>query len=471
MQTEDKIEFNFNTRQSEAWSSLEKPEVRTVLYGGAKGGGKSVFGCIWAFNKCIEYIKDYNLTPQQHPLPVGWMGRKQSVNFSDTTLETWKQFIPPHLYRLRESDNEIIIMDTVKIMYGGLDDRKAVNKFQSAEFCFIFVDQAEEITRSDYGMLKGTLRRKINGNQPNYKMLLTANPADNWIRQEFIENQKDGSVFVKALPVDNPFLADGYVETLRDAFSHRPELVAAYVEGNWDMMSGHKLVIKPQWVKSCVDNNFNDGDNRKLVSVDVARFGDDDTVIYVFHGAKVVEKKTLIQQDTMIVAGECVSLMRRHGAKMIICDGVGVGAGVVDRCRELGANVFDFQAASKATESITPNVKFKNVRSQIWWEAGHMMSELKVNIPNDKTLIEQLSGLEYEFTTNNMIQVESKDDYKKRTGMKSPDSADAFVQGLYGLRFVVTEQSIEAHRQIRQSRFLRENRKGYGWNKIYKAVS
>lgn len=466
---EDKIEFNLNRRQSEAWKALERDDIDTVMYGGAKGGGKSVFGNLWCFNQCLRFIQEYGLEPSQYPLPVGWMGRKQSVNFSDTTLETWKQFIPPHLYRIKEADNEIIVMDTVKLMYGGLDDRKAVNKFQSAEFCFIFVDQAEEISRSDYAMLKGTMRRKINDNQPKYKMLLTANPADNWIRQEFIENHKPKQLFVKALPIDNPFLATGYVETLREAFGHRPELVAAYVEGNWDMMSGHKLTIKPQWLNGCLDDTAHHaGDDRKLVSIDVARFGDDESVIYVFHGPRVVEKRILLQQDTMVVASEAVSLMRRHGCRMIICDGIGVGGGVVDRCRELGAQVFDFQAAAKATESIVKNMKFKNVRSQMWWEAGYMMSRREVVVPNDKQLIEQLTGLEYEFTLNNMIQVESKQDYKKRTSMKSPDRADAYVQGLYGLRFVPTEQSIESHRQKRGvTKWFKDSKRGYGWNDVY----
>ncbi|MHC5185012.1 MAG: hypothetical protein ACYSPI_12175 [Planctomycetota bacterium] len=81
-------------RQTMAFDALARVDVKEVLYGGAKGGGKSVFGCYWCFKQASDIIKQCNIEPRTHPIPVGFMGRKRGVDFTNTTLETWKRFIP-----------------------------------------------------------------------------------------------------------------------------------------------------------------------------------------------------------------------------------------------------------------------------------------------------------------------------------------------------------------------------------------
>ncbi len=103
--TEDTEHYDYNPslteKQTIAWDALDTDGIKEVLYGGAKGGGKSVFGCMWCFNKAIEIIKDCNIAPRKHPIPVGFMGRKRGVDFTNTTLETWKRFIPQEAYEIK----------------------------------------------------------------------------------------------------------------------------------------------------------------------------------------------------------------------------------------------------------------------------------------------------------------------------------------------------------------------------------
>lgn len=96
-------------KQTIAWDALKHADVKEVLYGGAKGGGKSVFGCLWCFVKALEIVEDCEIAPRQHPIPVGFMGRKRGVDFSNTTLETWKRFIPEYSYEIKGKPAEIII--------------------------------------------------------------------------------------------------------------------------------------------------------------------------------------------------------------------------------------------------------------------------------------------------------------------------------------------------------------------------
>jgi len=172
------------------------------MYGGAKGGGKSVFLVQFAFLQCQRLIQLFGIDEKPDVIiPVGYMGRKRGVDFTKTTLETWKKIIPSHLYRIRYLDKEIIVDNKVKIFYGGMDDETAVNKMNSAEFAFICVDQAEEISRDDLGLLKGTLRLRYNNKVPGYKVLLTANPAPSFLKTDYIDNPpaNKSKVFIQAL--------------------------------------------------------------------------------------------------------------------------------------------------------------------------------------------------------------------------------------------------------------------------------
>ncbi|MCK4248112.1 MAG: hypothetical protein KAX04_06185, partial [Methanomicrobia archaeon] len=88
-------------------------------------------------NKIIELFK---LKPTKYPLLIGFMGRRRGTDFTRYTLEKWKTIIPSSAYTLRERYQEVIIRDTVKFYYGGLDNEKMIAKFNSAEMAIAFID-------------------------------------------------------------------------------------------------------------------------------------------------------------------------------------------------------------------------------------------------------------------------------------------------------------------------------------------
>ena len=231
-------------KQTLAWDALRRETIKEVLYGGAKGGGKSVFGCLWCYGKAMEIIKACDIGPRKHPIPIGFMGRKRGVDFTNTTLETWKRFIPEHMYEIKGKPAEIIIADRVKILTGGLDNSDLINKFNSAEYAFFFLDQAEEIDAAQIGELRATFRLIINDKKIPGKGLFTANPAPSFLKDEFILNPTPDRVFIQALPTDNNHLGPEYIDVLKDSFKNRPELLKAYLEGSWDSLGGFNQVIK-----------------------------------------------------------------------------------------------------------------------------------------------------------------------------------------------------------------------------------
>lgn len=165
-----------------------------------------------------------------------------------------------------------------------------------------------------------------------------------------------------------------------------------------------------------------------VLGVDVARFGDDETVIVVRKGrdARTFPTIRLRGADTMQVAGKVAETVAQYHADAVFVDGGGVGGGVIDRLRQLRVSVIEVQFGSKPDNSnlSEANVAYANKRAEIW---GAMRDWLVGGaIPNDRDFLEQLCGVQYGFNAQNAIQLERKEDMKKR-GLASPDWADALA--------------------------------------------
>lgn len=442
-----KYTSNLSDRQMAAWEALDDASVKRVLYGGAKGGGKSVFGCRYMLVYALRVIEDFGLKRQRFPIPLGFMGRQVGRDFRTTTLETWKREVPGRFYTIREHNSEIIILGAVKYDYGGLDRSDAVNKFNSAEYGILFIDQAEEVTRDDIGVLRGALRRTIDGRPVPYKEIYTANPRVCWLKKEFIEAPAPDSRFIRALPADNPWLPPGYVEQLRDAFSHRPDLVRAYVEGDWDAMSEFDQIFLERWIQAAEHIQLLQGSVKQLLTCDPARFGDDETAIYQMENTRIVDAVFFGQKPTTYTSSKLAIMSRAANDCTVVVDGVGVGGGVADELRELGVPVIEVNGAEKAYDA----KRYGNARAEIWDTAARMMADGDVEIedPLEPILRGQLIAPRYRFTRGKMY-VEEKDDIKARMNNRSPDRADAYVQGLWALQLVPEDEAPERDHFVRR---------------------
>lgn len=467
------MDLKLNKRQKVAWKEIWNPTTKRMLYGGSKGGGKSVFICLFIFYYCYHVIMELGIDVQKYPIPIAFMGRKRSVDFTTTTLVTWKKFIPASLYEIKEHKKEIILFGRVKIAYGGLDDEENVQKFQSAEYAVIAIDQSEEISLDDMGLLQGTLRLKMNDVPLPTKVVLTANPEICWLKDTFIDYPKEGDVFVPALPADNEFLDSDYIPRLMQGWEHRPEKIKQYVDGNWDVMAGDNVVIKPNWVKDAIGRELKTNYHRRVLSLDPARYGDDDSVLYSLEDGKIMDELILGDIDTMGLAGYCLMWKNRDDAELIVIDTTGgLGAGVYDRLVEMLSKnddttiLYDLNYSSKASNEIKEQ-KFINKRAEMYWEAAEMFSQGNVSLPNDPILRSQLSNVQYKVVdSKGKIRIEPKADIKKRMSGKSPDRADALVQGLWALQFI-SRHSFDYKRK--DETFINPN-DSYGWDDSRPAI-
>jgi len=165
------------------------------------------------------------------------------------------------------------------------------------------------------------------------------------------------------------------------------------------------------------------------IGVDVARFGDDESVIYFRKGrdGRSIPPVRLRGVDTMTLASRVAESYLHHRADAVFVDGGGVGGGVVDRLRQLRVPVIEVQFGGKSDNnfgSVESGIQYANKRAEIW---GSTKEWLTVGaVPDLPDLINGLCAPEYGFNLKSEILLESKDAMRKR-GVASPDLADALA--------------------------------------------
>ena len=159
----------------------------------------------------------------------------------------------------------------------------------------------------------------------------------------------------------------------------------------------------------------------KILGVDVARFGDDMSVILRRQGLAVSGLQKFRGLDTMALSSRVGAEIRAWRPDAVFIDEVGIGAGVVDRLRQLGFKVQGINVGRQANEA----GRYHNLRAECWLRMRDWLASGGA-IPEDKEMIDDLTGLEYGFDHHERFQLERKQEMKER-GLASPDCADALA--------------------------------------------
>jgi hypothetical protein len=196
--------------------------------------------------------------------------------------------------------------------------------------------------------------------------------------------------------------------------------------------------------------------------LDIARYGDDRCALVKRKGNWIMGSPVIWRgKDTMqtagIVAREFFNVPEGKRPIAINCDVIGLGAGVVDRLDELGLPVRGVNVGERAEDAD----RFNRRRDELWWMARDWFAADDVCIPNAPALIADLVGPTYKPLSTGKIQVEAKDDMKKR-GVASPDVADAFCLTFAGGEYANRANQAYAEDVFDPFDFDRERRRFHG---------
>ena len=198
------------------------------------------------------------------------------------------------------------------------------------------------------------------------------------------------------------------------------------------MASASDILIPIDLVAAAAQKRYSEGDilqSPRVLGVDVARFGDDRSVIIRRQGLAAFAPRIFDGLNNMDIADAVVNEITRFKPHTVFID-AGRGEGVIDRVRQLGFNVVEANYAAAAMDP----ARYINRRAEAWDKMRKWL-ESGGSLPNDENLMEELSTPTYSFDASNRMVLEKKEKIKERMG-KSPDVADAlsmtFFAPVYG---------------------------------------
>lgn len=184
-------------------------------------------------------------------------------------------------------------------------------------------------------------------------------------------------------------------------------------------------LINPAFVMAAVNSAYRDLSGPLVIGVDPAGDGVNDadrTAIAFRRGRVVLRLEYHGGLNTMQIAGKVAQYAKDMDPAMIFVDKGGLGAGVYDRLTELGCKVTGVNSATAANESD----KYENKRAEMWWRMRDWFADQPCRVPNNASLLSDLTGPQPKVSSNGRRLLEKKEDMKKR-GLRSPDGGDALA--------------------------------------------
>ncbi len=190
--------------------------------------------------------------------------------------------------------------------------------------------------------------------------------------------------------------------------------------------SNENIVIPFAIIETALQREGNYRHAVRVAGLDVARFGNDRTALVVRQGGEIIHTETWGNTDVVQTSER---VLARHRAKLfdvIAVDTIGIGAGVADILRSKGLTVAMVQVSERPMDV----ERFGSTRDELWWRLREWFEEgacgfSRALMPaQTQAVLADIQDIRFKYTPSGKIQIESKDDMKKRLGF-SPDLGDA----------------------------------------------
>lgn len=322
-----------------------------------------------------------------------------------------------------------------KWVFRGLANLRAAKATKGLQgFTRFLMDEAADISGPSLDVVLPTVM-KVKGSKlfAAYNPNTETDPIFTKVWKPNLDNPR--ALLLDMLPgkADNPWFNDES-QALSDQLRREDPELWEHVWGGKPMSQGERSVLARVEIRAAMDRTVEPGAPEEI-GVDVARFGDDKTVFAHRRGDKIIELKEVAKMDTQEVARIAWDMARRNREIPIKVDDSGVGGGVTDKLKDLGAKVVpvNFGGTPKDKE------KYTSVADEMWFELKDRLPHIQ--LPNDEKLMEELSGRQYKYTSKDQRKIEPKDEFKKRMG-RSPDRGDSVILCFYDPQnsLIITEQ-------------------------------
>ena len=432
-----KIQWKPSPKQIKAFEYLTDNTTTEILYGGGAGGGKSHLGCAWSIYCCLKYsgirgvigrailktLKESTLLTF-FKVCKEW-GLKKDIDFKYNSMQGVITF---------SNGSEIYLKDL--FLYPSDTE---FDELGSTEYTFGFIDEASQVNKKAYQILMSRLRYKLDEFKLIPKLLTCTNPSKNFLYADFYKKAKDNTLesykkFIPALVQDNPFISHYYIENLHklDKISQERLLF-----GNWEYDDDPSRLFEYEKILDIFTNEYNEvPKEQRYLTVDVARYGDDKTVIVLWQHFNIVAIWYLIKYNTKQSEELILKIAEQRGIPRsnIIIDEDGIGGGIVDHI----SNSRGFINNSRPLESLNKdNHNFLNLKSQCYFYLSDYVNRGKISCYKDidiklkQLIIEDLEQIKKKDPDKDgKLAIIPKEEMKEHLG-RSTDLGDAIMMRMY----------------------------------------
>jgi len=425
-----KIKWTKTPKQNEAWKVLNDDSTIELLFGGGAGGGKTDFGVSWGIFLSLKYIGIR-----------GFFAREELKSLKESTLLTF--FDVATRWGLKEgvdykytADSHITFTQTGSTIY--LKELKLLpsdpqfDRLGSTEFTWGFIDEAQQVNVKAKNVIRSRLRYKITENGLRPRLLMSCNPSKGHLYTDFYKPSKSNKLradrkFIQALVTDNSKIDPNYIENLKglDPIS-RERLLA----GNWEYDADPMKLIEYDKIIDMYTLKLPiTGVEQKYIVADIARLGNDKTVIGYWVGMTCTRIAMYTKQDTAVTSRVIKEWADKYGVPIsnILVDEDGVGGGVKDNLRCKG---FVNNSTAKLKQNYT------NLKTQCYYKLAKEINlgrvAIRCNLPEIQEMInqelEQVKAKDAD--KDKKLAIISKDEVKENIG-RSPDFSDMLMMRMY----------------------------------------
>ncbi len=272
---------------------------------------------------------------------------------------------------------------------------------------------------------------------------------------EWAYNMQDESLNVITLSsYDSPYMSKAQIESMERRYGKDSDVIKVRLKGLPPSGNANSCIAR-SLCESNIDieprYRFNDFE---VMGLDPARFGGDYTVGYSSTGSNFKLEFYFNKESTMQCVGEVARWCRRSPNKkhFLFMDATGLGGPIADRLNELidedyyNRNTDDYNPIVPNLEIIEVHFggkprdteEYSNSITEMFFVCKERLEKKDIVMPNDKELIQDLSGRLYNFDSYGRVIIEKKEKFKERI-KRSPGKGDAFLLCVYGVDYEASD--------------------------------
>ena len=423
----NEINYTPTTKQWQMFEAFDDATTTELLYGGSAGSAKSYGICALILLKALQYpgirigLARNELTTLKKTTVVSFF--EVAADWGVTELFNYNSTAGSIKF---DNGSEITL---VELRY--LPSDPDYTRLGGLLFTFGAIDEVGEVDEQGFNIFKSRLGRWKNKDF-NIKPIcaMTCNPTKNWLYKKYYKPSIEGmlkeyQMFIQALPTDNPYLPQSYIDNLKTLPMQQRERL---LYGNWDYEDSPDALLSYEQIRNIWDNAPKIDENKRgkrYITADIA-FTSDKLIVMVWDELTIIH---ISVNPSGKIEDYILNLAQTYGVPNynIAYDSDGVGQFLKKRLTNAKPIVNNAQAMNKEN--------YKNLKTQLYFKLSEVIISNKLKIVGYnqymESIEEELGAIRHKPTDRvGKLEIIDKGEVKRLIG-RSPDFSDAMAYRMY----------------------------------------